>query len=115
MGRLLTAASGAAFIALGAGALIAPKTFSGLFGLPAEEPTALAYVRATGARDALLGALVLASRNDAPALRRILGFSALLGLVDAITVAALRGPRPQHIAHIGGFLALAAAALSADE
>ena len=110
MDRLLARATGAAFLALGTGAVIAPQTFSRAFGLPTRDPVALAYVRATGARDAVLGALILASRDDAAGLRRILGFSSVLGAIDAVSVAALRGPRLQHIAHLGGFAALAVAA-----
>jgi hypothetical protein len=115
MGFLLAAAAGAGFVAVGTGALLAPKTFSGAFGLPAEDRTALAYVRATGVRDVILGALVLASLGDPPALRRVLAFSSVLGLADAVTVAKIRGPQLQHVAHLGGFVALVLAALSADD
>jgi hypothetical protein len=113
MGRLLTGASGAAFVALGISAVIAPKAFSGVFGLPTDDRVALAFVRATALRDAILGALILASYGDPPSARRILAFSSVLGLVDALTVASLRGPRPQHVVHLGGFIALLIAARSA--
>ena len=69
-------------------------------------------MRATGARDALLGGLILASRGDRAALRRTLAWSSLAGLADAGIVFARRGPQPQHAVHLGGFAALALAALA---
>ncbi|MDB5070483.1 MAG: hypothetical protein JWM87_1594 [Candidatus Eremiobacteraeota bacterium] len=107
--------AGAAGLALfGTGALIAPKTFAGQFGLPTEDPVALAFVRAAGARDVIIGALIVASQNDPPSLRRVLTFSSLLGVADAFSLASVRGPRPQHLVHLGGFIGLLLAARFAD-
>ena len=112
----LTTTAGAAGLALfGTGALIAPKTFAGQFGLPTEDPVALAFVRATGARDLVLGALIFASQDDPPSLGRILAFSSLLGLADAFALASVHGLRPQHLVHLGGFVALLVASRRADE
>jgi hypothetical protein len=111
-----TTTAGAAGLALfGTGALIAPKMFAGQFGLPTEDPVALAFVRATGARDLVLGALIFASQDDPRSLGRILAFSSLLGLADAFALASVRGLRPQHLVHLGGFVALLLAASRADE
>jgi hypothetical protein len=111
-----TTTAGAAGLALfGTGALVAPKTFAGQFGLPTEDPVALAFVRAAGARDLVLGALIFASHDDPPSLRRILTFSSLLGIADAFALASVRGLRPQHLVHLGGFIALLLAANRADE
>jgi hypothetical protein len=38
----------------------------------------------------------------------------VIGLGDAVVVASVRGLRPQHVLHLGGFAALALLALSAD-
>jgi hypothetical protein len=65
-----TTMAGAAGLALfGTGALVAPKTFAGQFGLPTEDPVALASVR---------------------------------------------GPQPQHLVHLAGFIALLLAARRAE-
>lgn len=112
MASLLTTAMGAGLIAIGTGALAAPRPSATMFGLATDDPVALAFVRATGARDAILGALILACGDDAKTLRRTLALASLLGLCDAVTVAATRGLRPQHVFHLGGFLAVAATAWS---
>lgn len=112
MKRLLCGALGAGLLAIGAGAIVAPAASSAQFGLATREPTALAFVRATGARDMILGALVLAALDDAAALRRTLGIGSLLGLADAATLAWARGLRPQHAVHLVGFVALLAAAVA---
>jgi Domain of unknown function (DUF4267) len=114
MGHFLSVASAVGLAGLGLGALIAPKTSASQFGLPTGDPVAHAFVRAAGARDLVVGLMLFASRDDPPALRRILGFSSLLGLADALCLASQRGLRPQHAVHLGGFLALLLAARSAD-
>jgi hypothetical protein len=44
----------------------------------------------------------------------VLGWSSLVGLGDALVVASVRGPRPQHVLHLGGFAMLASLALALD-
>jgi hypothetical protein len=106
---------GAALLAVGASGVLAPKTASGQFGLPVDDANAMAFVRAVGARDMILGALVLAARNDPPSRRRALGFASLAGLADAAAVFSVRGLRPQHVLHVGGFLLLLAAAVATSD
>jgi hypothetical protein len=108
----MNAALGAGLIAVGLGAVVAPRTSAVIFGVPVADRSTSAYVRATGARDVILGAIVLASLQDPRALRRVLAWTSLVGLTDAIVLAAARGPRVQHVAHLGGFAALAVAALA---
>ncbi len=115
MARTLGLGFAALFLALGAGAVAAPRFSAGQYGVPSDDPDALAFVRATGARDALLGALIAASLHDRPALRRALAWSSLAGLADAAILLARRGPRPQHAVHLSGFAALALAALALRE
>lgn len=98
-----------AFIGIGAGAIIAPKPSSRGFGLPADDPTALALVRAVGARDLIFGAIFLALRGDDAALARIAAWTSLAGIADAASVASVRGLQPVHVVHVGGAIALALA------
>ncbi len=112
MERTLGLGFAALFLAIGGGAVVAPRFSARQYGLPSEDAAALAFVRATGARDALLGGLILASRGDRAGLRRTLAWSSLVGLADAGIVFARRGPQLQHAVHLGGFAALALAALA---
>ncbi len=112
--RILAGGAAALLVVIGAGGVIAPKISAGQFGIPLDDPGALAFVRAAGARDVILGAIMFASLNDGTALRRVLACSSLLGLADALAVASVRGLRPQHAVHLGGFAALALLALAMD-
>ncbi len=114
MARTIGFALAALFIAIGSGALAAPRFSARQYGLPLadEDADARAFVRATGARDVLLGGLILASLGERAALRRTLAWSSLVGLIDAGIVLARRGPRFAHVFHLGGFGALALAALA---
>ena len=114
MQRTLARGVAIAFTLIGAGGVIAPRLSAGPFGIPASDPAALAYVRAAGLRDVILGGIVFASLDDAKMLRRVLGWSSTVGLGDALVVASVRGLRPQHVLHLGGFAALALLALSLD-
>ena len=113
MTRFFPAALGVALIAVGSGAALTPSFSATMFGIPAGDEAARAYMRAAGVRDAVLGAIILGTRDDPRALRRILGWTSLIALADALALLAARGPRPQHAAHLGGFAALALAALAA--
>ena len=112
--RALAGGAATLLVVIGAGGAVAPKVSAGQFGIPAADPAALAFVRATGMRDVVLGAIVFASLADAKALRRVLGWTSLVGLADALTLASVRGLRPQHAVHLGGFAALALLALAMD-
>jgi hypothetical protein len=80
------------------------------YGLPTTERTALALIRAIGARDLVLGVIVLvllATRNRS-ALELVLGVSTLAAAGDALAVSTGRsdtGPR-QLVVHVGGGAAL---------
>lgn len=100
---------GVAFVAIGVGGMAAPRTSAGQYGLPTDDPSALALIRALGARDLVIGALVLTSLGDAAAVRRIFAWATVAAAADAVAVASVRGLRPQHIVHLSGALALALA------
>jgi hypothetical protein len=110
IGSLVAALGGVAFFAVGLGALLAPGLSSVQYGLPVTDRAALALVRAVGARDVVLGIIVLlllAGRNRS-ALELVLGVSILAALGDAAAVSTGRddaGPRQLGI-HAGGAAAL---------
>lgn len=112
MERTLAGTLALALTAVGALAVAAPKLSAGQYGLPTDDPGGLGFVRATGARDMLLGLLVFGVIDDAPRLRRALGIVSLAGLADAAALGSVRGWRPQHAIHLSGFAALALAALA---
>ncbi len=115
MQRKLAGGLAAVFVLIGAGAIVAPKLSAGQFGIPTADPAALAFVRAAGARDVIIGGIVFASLHDPAALRRVLGWASIVGLADAASLAAVRGLRPQHAVHLGGFATLVLLALSIDD
>jgi hypothetical protein len=115
MARTIGFGLGALFLAIGGGAVVAPRFSAAQYGVPSDDAEALAFVRATGARDMLLGGLIFASLGDRAALRRTLAWSALVGLADAGIVFARHGARPAHAVHLGGFAALSLAALALRE
>jgi hypothetical protein len=103
----LALALGASFAAIGAAALVAPRVSAGQYGLPTDDPTALALVRALGARDLAIGGALISNRDDRPALARICFWSTLIALADAAAVGSIHGLRPQHAIHLSGAVALA--------
>ena len=110
--RLVPTAIAATLIGVGAVAAAAPAFAVRLFGIDTDEPDAFVFARCTGARDAILGALILASMHDPVSLRRTLAWTAPVGLLDATVVAGARGLRPILVLHVGGALVIAAAALA---
>jgi hypothetical protein len=114
IGSFLAGAGGVAFVLIGAAAFVAPEPASTQYGLPTGERTALALIRALGARDVVLGVTVLsflAMRERGP-LALVLAVSALAALGDAVAVTTGRDDTPrQNLAiHIGGGAALLLAA-----
>lgn len=101
----LVAAGG--LLGVGAVALIAPRMMATVFGMPTDDPTALAYSRAACLRDAIIGGIVLTTPDEPEALKRVVMWASTIGLVDAVLLAVTRGPRWQHALHLGGFVAVA--------
>ena len=113
MKPFLSPVVGITLVTIGLGALLAPRLSSRQLGLPVDDRIGRALVRALGARDLVLGGIVLASLDEPATLRRIFGWSAVLGLLDAAVVVSTRGLRPALIAHVGG--AVAAWLISLEE
>lgn len=100
------------FLGLAVGALVAPRALSRNFGLPVDDEAGNAYVGSLGARDGVLGLLILTFwyTENRPALEATLGLSALAGASDFVLVSRVRGPSaaPNLLIHGGGTLALLA-------
>jgi hypothetical protein len=105
----LAAALGGVFVLIGTGAMLAPRLSAGQYGLPTGDPTALAFVRALGARDVAIGGALLANLEDRHALSGICFWATVAALADASAVTSIRGLRPQLAIHLGGAAALALA------
>lgn len=113
IGSAVAALGGIAFFLIGIGALLAPGISSEQYGLPTTDRAALALIRAIGARDLVLGiiVLVLLARRERGALEVVLAASILAAAGDATAVVTGRadaGPR-QLAVHVGGAAALAVA------
>jgi hypothetical protein len=110
VGSIVAALGGLAFLFVGIGALLAPGMSSNQYGLPTTDRAALALIRAVGARDVVLGiiVLVLLATRDRSALALVLGASTLAAAGDATAVLTGRsdaGPR-QLAVHVAGATAL---------
>ena len=90
-GRALSSLAALAFVALGVGALAAPRSSSRGYGLPAGDAVSLGYVRALGARDLVLGLVLLGLLGEPRPLGRSVGLCALIGAADLLIVAGGRG------------------------
>jgi hypothetical protein len=112
MRRIVVRAVAGGLCVVGAGALVMPKTLAAVFGIPTEDATAIAYLRATAARDAIIGGILLTTADEPRALRRVMLWAAAIGAVDSVLLLAARGPRLSHALHLGGFAAVALLALT---
>jgi hypothetical protein len=92
-GSILAGGAAAAFLALGAGSLAAPRALSENYGLPVDGPDQVAYLRALGMRDAVLGLIVAVflARGAREPLATTLALSALVGAADFTLVFRARG------------------------
>lgn len=104
-------------ISIGVLALVAPERLSRSYGVAVDAPNSFVYVRATGARDCIIG-FVFGSAvwaHDRSLLLVLAVAGLALSLADfAIAFAFARGFRSEHVAHLGGaagFLVIAIALL----
>jgi len=115
IGLALAALVALAFLALGVGAIAAPGPSAGGYGIPSEDAAALAYVRATGARDVVLGVLVaiFLVLGKHRTVGVIVGVCALAAVADFLIVAAARRPGAERNLAIHGGGAAGCALVSA--
>lgn len=93
IGSVLSALVALSFLGLGAGSFFAPAALAENYGLPATDATTHAYVRGLGARDAVLGLLVLTFliAKARGSLGATVALSALVGASDFAIVYSARG------------------------
>jgi hypothetical protein len=98
---------------IGAGALAAPRASSRQYGILADSAAGLAFIRAMGARDLVIGVLLLllagAGRRDLLAWALIA--SAAIAAVDLAVVSAAGARRSARLLHGLGGAGLVAAGL----
>jgi Domain of unknown function (DUF4267) len=88
LGWGLSAAIIGSLVAIGFGALVAPSRSATLYGIVLDDERALAFVRAMGARDLVIGgllAVIALERRGAP-LGWALCLTAAVALVDCVVV-----------------------------
>jgi hypothetical protein len=108
IGSFLARCGGFALCAIGVGGLVSPETLGKNYGVSAAAPEAQAYVRATAARDLILGLLILrfSARGERDALAATLAVSTIAAVTDGFNAAGT----PSVAIHAGGAIALLAAA-----
>ncbi len=100
----------AGLLTVGVLAIFQPERLSRSYGVPVRSANSIAFVRATGVRDLLLG-LILASNvylKDAIALVLLCTAGLVLALADfSIAYTTAKRLHSEHGAHIGGALGFA--------
>jgi len=107
-GNVLSLIAGAGFLLIGIAALAQPAVLSHLYGLYVHEKNGRGFVRATGARDAAFGALLIVFALTSPAALLVtLLAGAALALADFLIVWRSNGTfEPVLYAHIFGLAVL---------
>jgi len=95
-------------IAIGAGALVAPRAASLWLGSDASAPGATVLTRALGARDALLGGMVLHTLDHPEVAPRWLASTGLMDLIDGASALAVASSLPRGRGAGGAVIAGAA-------
>lgn len=110
---ILASLLGGMLVGIGGLGTAFPAALSAGFGIPVDEPRAVAYVRASGTRDVAIGGITLAAalRGDGDVLAVALALGVAISAADFVTVffAAGRRLRVQHLAHAGGAAAFSIA------
>ena len=92
LGGALSAVIIASLVAVGFGALSAPRRWAALYGIVLDDQRALAFIRAMGVRDLVIGGLlaIIAYQRRREALGWGLCVTAVVALVDYLVVTADR-------------------------
>ncbi len=99
------------WISVGVLALLSPARLARSYGIPVREASAVAYVRATGVRDLILGLALAANAfsHNMPALIVLCTGGAILAVADFCIafIASGRRMHSEHGAHIGSAIGFA--------
>lgn len=116
IGWILAALAAIALMVIGVVALVAPRTSATQYGILVDDPRALAFIRAMGVRDLVIGVLLglLATGRSRPLVASALYATTAVAIVDWILVtidgrAGSRGERrggPSRLLHLAGGLGL---------
>lgn len=84
----MAVATAAGLVAIGVGALVAPRMASVQYGIVLDDPRALAFIRAMGVRDVMIGVVLalLAAAGASVALGWAMSSAALVAAVDYLVV-----------------------------
>ena len=97
-------------LGIGGGALVAPRLSARQYGIAIEDVRALAFIRAMGVRDVVLGVLLLllAAAGRRELLAAGVLASAAVAVLDYVVVSRDRPPAPARarLLHAGGALGL---------
>jgi hypothetical protein len=109
---ILADAAGAGLLVVGVLGVVLPAPLAHSFGVPLKDRSATVFVRATGVRDAALGAiLIAASRAGASHVLLVAVIACLAISLADFTNAFLGAGRVlhrQHVVHVGGAALFAA-------
>ena len=114
IGIVLTIAAGAGFLLIGIAAIAQPAILSHFYGLYVHETNGRGFVRATGARDAAFGAILLIFAYRVPEAILVTLFAGVfLAIFDFLTVWRTNGrfEFPFLAGHIAGAILLAGTAI----
>ena len=88
IGWVLVALAASGLVAVGAGALVAPRTSALQYGVVVDDVRSLAFIRAMGVRDLVIGVLIglLASTGSRELVAWALYATTLVALLDFVVV-----------------------------
>lgn len=113
--RYLVVLVGFGFIAVGVAALLAPGFAATLYGVDATTLSARVFVRAAGARDVAIGAILiglLARRSDTRSLGIAILGATLVPIFDTVSVLQASGVQLALILHAGSILPMMVLAIA---
>jgi len=113
--RFLVALLGVGLVAVGVAAVLAPGFAATLYGVDATTLSATVFVRAAGARDVAIGAILialLARRCDARTMGIAVLGATLVPVFDTVSVLQASGMRLALILHAGSILPMIVIAIA---
>ena len=113
IGLAITALVALGLIGIGVGALVAPRPSSQQYGIASDDTRALAFIRAMGVRDLVLGVLllILAAAGRRDLLAWGMAATAAIALVDFALVSAAGARTAARTLHAVGGIGVLVAAL----